>query len=484
MVSTHAPLNHPEAHRWRAFSMVLAGGFMTLLDVSSVNVALPAIQGSLGANPSEIQWIVAGYSLTFALMLVPAGRLGDALGRRRMFLAGLVGFVLFALSCGLAPSAPVLATLRLFQGAFAGMMNPQIAAFIQELFQGRDRARAFGLFGMVLSVSTAIGPVLGGVLVTSIGVEHGWRAVFLINVPIGVVLIPLAARFLPAPPQRAGESGRSLHLDILGLVLIAGIVLSVMLPFVSVSSQPDGAAGSPWWLLVLAVALAGVLAVWERHRNARNKPAVLPRALTTNAGFVMGAILAAAFFAGFTSIFLVVSMFYQDGLGHSALVAGVAQLPFAAAAAIASHWSAKRVITHGRPIVIFGTLTMSAAVALIVIAALTLSPDVLEWTIPALLGIAGWGAGCVISPNQTLTLSDVPTPLAGTAAGLLQTSQRLGGVVGLTLLSTVYFAGIAGSPAELAYTRAFALSLSLTAALLLVATTIAIADSRRRAALG
>ncbi|MFT3889621.1 MAG: MFS transporter [Arachnia sp.] len=471
--------------RWRAFAMVLAGGFMTLLDVSIVNVALPSIQSVLGATSSEIQWIVAGYSLTFGLMLVPAGRFGDVFGRRRMFLVGLSGFTLVSLACGFAPTATVLAVLRLVQGAFAGVMNPQISALIQELFQGAERARAFGLFGMTVGVSTAIGPLLGGVLVTGIGAEHGWRSVFLINVPIGLVLVPLAARFLPPRPARVDDADRrgSLGLDVPGLLLIAVIVVAVMWPFVTASSHPQGLAGAPWWLLGIAAVLTLALVAWERRLARGQRPAVLPAALVRNTGFVLGATLAAAYFAGFTSIFIVVTMFYQDGLGASALIAGLAQMPFALASAAGARWSSKTVMKAGRGIVVQGLIVMIVAVIAIIAVAALLPLAAAQWIIPALLGVAGWGSGTVISPNQTLTLADVPTTLAGTAAGLLQTFQRLGGSMGLALLTTVYFARVAAdgdSPA--AYAHGLALSLALTAVILGVALAIALADARRRSA--
>lgn len=452
---------------------------MTLLDVSIVNVALPSIQQALGATASQIQWIVAGYSLTFGLMLVPAGRFGDVVGRRNMFLLGLAGFTASSLACGFAASAVVLTVLRLVQGVFAGIMNPQISALIQELFRGGERARAFGLFGMTIGVSTAVGPLLGGILVTAIGPEHGWRSVFLINVPIGLVLLPLAARILPrrtAGPRAAGGLG----LDLPGLVLIALMVVAMMWPFVTASSHPAGLAGAPWWLLAVAAVLGAALVVWERREDGHGRPAVLPGTLVRNTGFVMGAALAAAYFAGFTSIFMVVTLYYQDGLHHSPLIAGLAQVPFALASAAAARWSGRHVIDLGRRLVIRGLVVMIVAVACLVVVAEIASPGVVQWVIPVLLAVAGWGSGSVISPNQTLTLAEIPTSLAGTAAGLLQTFQRLGGSVGLALLTTVYFARLAAGGDRAAYAHALALSLALTAAILLIALGIGIADARRR----
>ena len=183
--------------RWRAFAVCLGAGFMTLLDVSIVNVALPSIEASLGAGPSDLQWIVAGYTLAFGLVLVPAGRLGDVRGRRTVFVAGLTGFVVASAACGLATTPEMLAVMRLVQGLAAGVLNPQVVGLIQQLFTGPERGRAFGLFGATIGVSTAVGPLLGGLLLAVFGEDQGWRAVFLVNVPLGAVLIPLALRYLP-----------------------------------------------------------------------------------------------------------------------------------------------------------------------------------------------------------------------------------------------------------------------------------------------
>jgi MFS family permease len=172
----------PDPRRWRALSVTLVAGFMSLLDVSIVSVALPTLQRDLGASPAAVQWVVSGYALTFALMLVPAGRLGDALGRRRMFLVGLAGFVLCSAAAGAAPSVGLLIAARLAQGLAAGVLAPQNSGLIQQLFRGVERGRAFGLFGAVVGVSTAVGPVVGGLLLQ----VADWRWIFYVNVPIGV----------------------------------------------------------------------------------------------------------------------------------------------------------------------------------------------------------------------------------------------------------------------------------------------------------
>lgn len=200
-----------DPRRWRILYVTLAVGFMTLLDVTIVNVALPSIQQGLDASDSTIQWVVSGYALTFGLTLVTGGRLGDALGRRRMMLIGLSGFIVASLAVGMAPTAGVAVVARLVQGAAAGLLTPQNSGLIQELFQGLERGRAFGAFGFTVGVSSAIGPILGGVIIALFGVDQGWRYIFLVNVPIGVVALFFIARMVPG--QRKELQGKRLDLD-------------------------------------------------------------------------------------------------------------------------------------------------------------------------------------------------------------------------------------------------------------------------------
>ncbi len=175
----------PDPRRWKALAVCLLSGFMTLLDVSIVNVALPSMEEGLGAEPNALQWIVSGYALTLGLLLVPAGRLGDARGRRTVFMTGVALFVLASAACGLAPSPLTLVIARLVQGFAGGLVTPQVSGFIQTLFRGEERAKAFGFFGTTVGIATAIGPVFGGALIELFGTEHGWRAVFFVNLPLG-----------------------------------------------------------------------------------------------------------------------------------------------------------------------------------------------------------------------------------------------------------------------------------------------------------
>src|SRR3954449_1884825 len=218
-----ATTEQPDPRRWKALAVCLVGGFMVLLDVSIVNVALPSIRDALHASQSELQWVVSGYALTFGLLLVPAGRVGDVRGRRTMFVVALGLFTLASLACGLAPGSLFLVVARLVQGLAGGMLTPQISALIQQMFSGRERGTAFGLFGTVVGISTAVGPLLGGALIAAFGTESGWRWVFLVNLPIGLAAMPLAWKLLPKPDR--GQKHRHDY-DPLGVLLLgAGIVV-------------------------------------------------------------------------------------------------------------------------------------------------------------------------------------------------------------------------------------------------------------------
>ncbi len=207
---TRAPgTEAPDPNRWRALSVTLVAGFMSLLDVSIVSVALPSIQQGLGTDPAAVQWVVSGYALTFGLALVPAGRLGDAIGRRTMVLAALTGFVVCSAAAGAAQSIGMLVAARLAQGVAAGALAPQNSALIQQLFRGAERGRAFGFFGATIGISTAAGPVVGGLILALAGGPGGWRWIFFVNVPIGILALVLAARLLPRGTPGSGVTSTS-----------------------------------------------------------------------------------------------------------------------------------------------------------------------------------------------------------------------------------------------------------------------------------
>jgi MFS family permease len=485
-------------------AVALVAGFMTLLDVSIVNVALPSIRTDLHLSSSELQWVLSGYALTFGLLLVPAGRFGDARGRRNVFIAGLVVFTLASAGAGLATSATWLVVARLMQGAAAGVVNPQVSGLIQQLFEPRERGRPFGLLGATIGISTAVGPLLGGLLIQVFGAEEGWRWIFYINVPIGLVAIVLGLRWIPAragetsparagetsparagetsparagetSPARAGETGEAgarpaaekarESLDPVGVVLLGAAVILLLLPLVQ---EREWHGQAKWLLIVAALAVMSGFIAWERHFG-RSATALVDLELFKRRSYGLGAIIGLLYFGGFTSIFFTFTLLLQSGLHYSALEAGLAVTPFALGSAGASAIGGRVVNRFGRPLVVIGLI--------LVIAGLIATDLVVEhggWATAIPLLIAGLGSGLVISPNQTLTLAEVPVRRAGSAGAVLQTGQRIGTAVGIAAVGAVFFNRLAHHGGD--WVPAFRTSLGVTIAFVAVALIAAFVD--------
>ncbi len=451
--------------------VTLAGGFMILLDVSIVTVAVPSIQEGLGASASGVQWVVSGYPLTFGLALVAGGRLGDAFGRRRMYLVALSGFVLTSVLAGLAPSLVLLVIARLLQGLVAGLVTPQNGGLIQDLFRGAERGRAFGLLGATIGLSTAAGPVIGGVIIAAFGEPDGWRWVFLVNLPIGVLTLVLAWFLVPPIPAREVSA----DIDIGGIVLLGLAVLCVLFPVVQ--SEAGGLARF-WWLFPPVVPLGYAFLRWERRRVAGERvPLVDMRLFTATPGYSPGAMIGTVYFCGFAGIWLVFAVFFQAGLGFSPLESGLSVTSFALGSAV-SAWLAGRIVDRwGRWLTIAGLTMVAVGLGAVAVVTMLVDPGHLVAAITFPMLVAGIGGGAVISPNTTITLSCVPTGMAGVASGVLQTGQRIGTAVGTALLAAVFYA-VVGAPGG-GYRAGLAVALFAAVALVLFALVLAVADLRR-----
>jgi EmrB/QacA subfamily drug resistance transporter len=464
----------PDPRRWRALAVCLVAGFMTLLDVSIVNVALPSIERGLHAPTSDLQWVVSGYALAFGLALVPSGRIGDATGRRRMFVAGVVVFGVGSLLCGLATGSAVLVAARLLQGVGGGMLNPQVSGLIQELFRGAERGRAFGMLGATIGLSTAVGPVTGGLIISAVGPDTGWRWVFFVNLPVVVAAVVLAMRWLPAPTAR---ERRREDLDPLGTLLLGAGVLALLLPLVETGHGGSGGRSVPSWWAAVGAALLVAFVLWERAYARRGRAPLVDLRLFGLPGYSSGAAVALVYFSAFTGIFFVLTIFFQRALHYSALLAGLAVTPFALGSAVTSFVGGRLVGRFGRSLVRLG---LALVVAGLVGAALVLDHARTDtgWYLAGPLLLAGLGSGMVISPNVTLTLAEVPVEQAGTAGGVLQTGQRIGTAAGIALVGTVFFTLVSdGNPASAA-SRALLVATGL-AVLALVASAADLLARRR-----
>lgn len=461
----------PDPRRWRALAVCLVVGFMTLLDVSIVNVALPSIEKGIGANSADLSWVVSGYALAFGLVLVPAGRVGDARGRKTTFMVGVTLFVLASAACGMAPGPMALVIARLVQGAAGGIVSPQVSGMIQLLFRGAERAKAFGMFAATIGISTAVGPLLGGVLIQLAGEESGWRWVFFVNVPIGVVALIGAIRLLPARSADSKQPLRPSSFDPVGVLLLGGGVLAIMLPLVQ-EQQWKGAG--KWLLLIPAAVLLGLFVGWERRQSSRGRQQLVDLSLFKLRSYTFGSLIGLVYFGGFTTIFFIFTLYVQQGLHYSALESGLATVTFALGSAVSARIGGHLVSDHGRKVVSTGLVLVFLGMATTVLAAYLVPGSNIGYAAAVPLLVAGFGSGLVISPNLTLSLDQVPVIKAGIAGGVLQTGQRIGSAAGIALVGSVFFAHVASSKGD--WAQSFEVGMTAAAALVVVALVLALTD--------
>jgi EmrB/QacA subfamily drug resistance transporter len=454
----------PDPRRWQALAVCLVGGFMVLLDVSIVNVALPSIRSGLHAGQDDLQWVLSGYALTFGLLLVPAGRVGDLRGRRSVFIGALALFTLASAACGAAPTALALVIARLVQGLAGGSLTPQISALIQEMFSGRERGTAFGWFGTMVGISTAIGPLLGGLLISAFGTGEGWRAVFFVNIPIGAIAIPLAWRLLPTV---AGEQRRH-SLDPVGVLLLGTGAVVLLLPFVQDRTWHSAAK---WLLVPLAVLVLVGFVLWDLRYARRGGEPLVDFELFHRRSYSAGVSLITVYFAGFTPLFFIFTLYLQVGQNYSALLAGLAMTPFALGSAVAAAIGGRLVHRLGRRLIATGLTTVGIGFAGTLLAVHLQPNHDTGWATLLPLLVAGFGSGLVITPNQTVTLSEVPVERAGTAGGLLQTGQRIGTAIGIAAVGAAFFARLASARGDYAdaYERGLLVALAFVVAALFAA---------------
>ena len=479
MPELHASEQRASGQKW-LLPTLLIPAFVSLLAVSSVNVILTSVSHSLEAGSSGLQLVISGYALVFGILLVPAGRAGDVLGRGRLFAVGMFIFGVGSLASGLAPNIVSLNLARLVMGVGSGLLNPQVTGMIQQYYTGEARGRAFGLFGGVIGVSVAVGPVLSGGLIGWLGADWGWRVSFLINVPFALAGVWAARRYLPASAWRRrtadGESSRpagaetnraGIDLDPAGMLLLAAATLLVMIPFMNSSG-----GGWIWLLELLGIAVAGAWVAWERRYRARGGSPMVDLRLFTIPSFAYGCLAIAVYFLGYTSVWIIVAQYIQDGLGASALASGVIGIPASLVGAVAAPLAGRRVIRVGRVIVlagmllgIIGLLTTIGIIRMHAIAGWS------PWWIALTLVALGVGQGIVVSPNQTLSLADVPLEYAGAAGGILQTGQRIGTSIGIAAITGITFrtAGASGwGTAAQAGLLAAAVAIAVSAAVAIV----------------
>jgi MFS family permease len=414
--------------------VLLGGQFMALLDVTIVNVAMPSIGRDLHASGAALQLVVAGYTVSYAMLLITGARLGELYGRRRLFVAGVALFTASSLACGLAPGIGVLIAARFLQGAGAAAMVPQIISVIQASFSGAARARALSAYSAVLAGGFAAGQVLGGVIVSANLFGAQWRPVFLVNVPVGLALLALVPRVVPA--DQRGPAGSARRLDLPGLAVAVPAVFLIVLPLVLGHQE-----GWPWWVpACVAAGLAlGAAFVWvERLVAARGGDPLLNLAVFRSPGIVSGLgtiVIAMAAYGGFL---FGLSLHLQAGLGDSALRAGLTFAPAAAAFGLCGYYW-RRLPER------FHHLLGPAGLAVAAAAEIAMGLDLRSGghggaLLPVILLVLGGALGTAYSPVVTHALERVRPADAADASGLLTTSVQLGQVTGVATFGSLFLA--------------------------------------------
>ncbi|MDK2766198.1 MAG: MFS transporter [Sphingomonas sp.] len=431
-----------DRQRTLAFLTVLIAFVLEVADTTIVNTALPEIRRALDASSAAMQWIVAGYLLVLGALLLLGGRLGDAFGYRRMFLIGVGGFIATSALCGLAQTPEQLVIGRLLQGAAGAMMGPQVMAIVQTLFSPLERVERLAWFGVIGGLAAILGPILGGLLIEWDWFGLGWRLIFLINLPIGLIALWLGLRTIP---QRG--AGLPLQIDLIGAALFAAGFAALLFALIDGSER-----GWPAWAIPCAlVGVALVSAGWIRAlaRRRAGLAAIVEPALFRLITFRWGLVAVLAFSAGAAGFLLVLAIALQQGLGKSPLDTALAHGPFGLGVMAGISLIGKKYLPRfGRWLLIGGALVMmtGASGALILIAGGTGSGVGFF----ALLAVAGIGMGMLAGPLPPVVVADVDRAFAGTASATLRTAQQLGGATGIAAIGSAYFAAAAQTGGALA----------------------------------
>ncbi|MEV5839052.1 MFS transporter [Nocardia sp. NPDC052112] len=422
-----------DPRRWIAFAVVLAAGFMDLLDVTIVNVAAPSIQTDLGAQYSQIEWIIAAYVLAFAAVLITGGRLGDSYGRKRIFLIGMAGFTLASAACGISSDPTMLITARFVQGAMAALMVPQILAIIRATFPKQERAKAIAIYSGVGGSASAVGLSLGGLLVQWNLFDLDWRPIFLVNIPVGIAAL-IAATIV----MQDSRSAAAPRLDPVGAALAISAVLLLAYPLTE-----GRRLGWPAWTFIMMASAAvvfGAFVAFERRRARTVGSPLIDLELFRSRPFTVGLASWLLFWIGLGGFFLIWTLFMQAGLGWSAMRAGLTAVFFAVGAGIGAGVSVSVLAPRfGRIVLVAGGVVNAGGFALYGGLAAHYGAGIASWQMVIPLIITGVGFGMVVAPTIDLLLGQVPAREAGAASGLLNTGQQLGTALGVALVGVVFF---------------------------------------------
>jgi EmrB/QacA subfamily drug resistance transporter len=420
---------------WVILGIVVTATFMQLVDVSIVNVAVPSIQRDLDTTYSDVQFVLIGYTLAFASLLVTSSRLGDLLDRRRIFLGGMTVFAAASALCGAATSPAMLIWSRVLQGLGGALMFPQVLAIIQVVFPPKERGKAFGVVGATIGIATITGPLLGGLLLAWDPAGLQWRSIFYVNLPIALAALAFGARYLPS-----SRNPHAVGLDLGGVVLSTAALVAIVYPLTVGREQ-----GWPLWgFVVLGAGLVLLVAflVYESRFGRRGGHPLVPTALFSDPAFRPGLGLGLIFFAGLAPFFFALSLYLQIGFGFTPLHAGLTTFPFALGSGFASAASDRLVRRFGRVVLVAGTGILVTAMLVLSWAVRFIGTDLQSWKLWPILVLGGVGLGLFVAPFLSVVLAGIRPANAGAASGVLSTAQQIGGTVGIAVIGIVLFGAL------------------------------------------
>ena len=429
MTSTLTPPPTANRLRWAVLALVLAAEVMDLIDATIVTVAAPSIRADLGGSAATLQWLTAAYTLAFAVLLITGARLGDIFGRRRLFIVGIAGFTAASVVCAAAQTPGMLIATRAVQGAFGALLIPQGFGMIKEVFSEEEITKAFAAFGPVMGLSAVAAPIIGGGLVDADLLGSGWRSIFLVNLPLGLVGLIGAIRIMPRSVAKQGS-----RLDPFGALLASAAAFAVIYPLV----QGRELGWPLWCFALLAAGVAGFAAFARYERRAHGTPLIEP-SLLRNATYRSGLVTAVCFFAAMAGLMLVISLFCQLGEHFSPLRTGLTIAPFAIGMVVTAPLSYPLAKRFGRLSMQVGFVVMAAGFVLLALL-VDRGHSVSSWALVPGEFVAGLGMGMAIPVMFDFILAGVTGEEVGSASGVLNAVQQFGSAFGVAAVATVFFA--------------------------------------------
>jgi EmrB/QacA subfamily drug resistance transporter len=448
-------------HRWLILGIVLAAEIMDLLDSTIVNVAGPSLKEKLGASPAALQWVIGGYTLTLGAGLVLGGRLADRYSRRNIFLLGLASFTMTSLLCAIAPNIEALIAFRLMQGFAGALVLPHVIGFIRDVFPPEELGKAFAIFGPVFGLGGILGPIIGGFIIDGNIASTGWRAVFIVNIPIGIINMALAWKYLP---KRASD--HSIKIDLLGSLLIMVSSGLLLLPLI----QGQEAGWPLWTFTSLAASMVGfaIFTVQQRWVISRNRTPLVDPDIFKARTYNLGLAGIFTFFAGFTGVYLIITLFLQIGEGYSARGAGIANIAIALGTAIGGALSGAILAEKfGTRVLQFGAIAQIIGAILLYVAL----PDMQSfnfWHIAPGMLVSGFGTGLVVAALFDAILLAIKDELVGSASGVLSAVQSIGASVGVAIFGTLFFNQVTEGQIDNGFRHALLLQIGLVMGFLVI----------------